>query len=209
MAEAPAPATGETPFGETAPGETAPTRTARLLLRLDRASDRRWFLPTLAVFPVSDYALPVLPNQMLLMGLSALHPRRWRAIALTFVTASVLGAFLAATAVSAAGPWLLETVGAVAPGRAELREVAGQVERYGAWALAALALLPFTPRTAVVVCALAGIPPWTVALAVLAGRPLPVALLALGGAKAPGLLRRSRRIDRVLAEVEARSVRPA
>ncbi|MFI5617763.1 hypothetical protein [Streptomyces sp. NPDC051567] len=86
------------------------------LLRLDRAAHRRWFLPVLAVFPLSGYALPVLPHQMLLTGLSALHPRRWRVIALTFVTASVLGAFLTATAVRAAGPWLLETVGAVAPG---------------------------------------------------------------------------------------------
>ncbi|MEU9337057.1 VTT domain-containing protein [Streptomyces sp. NPDC048290] len=195
MAETRAPAPAAGPGGS--------TRTVRLLLRLDRAAHRRWFLPALAVFPLSDYALPVLPNQMLLAGLSALHPRRWRVIALTFVTASVLGAFLVATAVHAAGPPLLETVGAVAPGQAELKEVAGWVERHGGWALAVLALLPWTPRAAVVMCALAGIPPWTVALAVLAGRPLPVTLLALAGARAPGLLRRSRRIDRVLREVEA------
>ncbi|MET8824403.1 hypothetical protein ABZX40_07575 [Streptomyces sp. NPDC004610] len=195
----------------TTPGHepTTPTRTVRLLLRLDRAAHRRGFLPALAVFPLSDYVLPVLPNQMLLMGLSALHPRRWRVIALTFVGASVLGAFLVATAVHAAGPWLLDAVGAVAPGQAELREVAGQVERHGGWALAALALLPWTPRAAVVMCALAGIPPWTVALAVLAGRPLPVTLLALTGAKAPRLLRRSGRVDRVLREVEARRTGPA
>ncbi|WP_406402295.1 hypothetical protein [Streptomyces uncialis] len=204
------------PVPDPAPGAPAPVpaarensaaRAVRLLLRLDRAAHRRWFLPALGVFPLSDYVLPVLPNQMLLIGLSALHPRRWRVIALTFVAASVLGAFLVATAVHAAGPWLLDTVGAVAPGRAELREVAGLVERHGGWALAALALLPWTPRAAVVMCALAGIPPWTVALAVLAGRPLPVTLLALAGAKAPALLRRSRRIDRVLAEVDARRVR--
>ncbi|MFI1017751.1 hypothetical protein [Streptomyces sp. NPDC020965] len=209
-AATPAPAPGQAPQEppQESPEKSGSTRTVRLLLRLDRAAHRRWFLPTLAVFPLSDYVLPVLPNQMLLVGLSALHPRRWLTIALTFVTASVLGAFLTATAVHAAGPWLLETVGSIAPGRAELREVAGLVESYGGWALAALALLPWTPRAAVVMCALVGIPPWTVALAILAGRPLPVALLALTGAKSPGLLRRSRRIDRVLAEVEARRVGP-
>lgn len=209
MAETPAPVPAPAPADAPVPAARAntATRTVRLLLRLDRAAHRRWFLPTLGVFPLSDYVLPVLPNQMLLIGLSALHPRRWRVIALTFVAASVLGAFLVATAVHAAGPLLLDTVGAVAPGRAEPREAAALVERHGGWALAALALLPWTPRAAVVMCALAGIPPWTVALAVLAGRPLPVTLLALAGAKAPALLRRSRRIDRVLAEVDARRAR--
>ncbi|MFE0425612.1 hypothetical protein [Streptomyces sp. NPDC058953] len=182
----------------------AGTRAGRVLTRLDRAAHRRWFLPALAVFPLGDYAVPVLPNQLLLMGVSALHPRRWRSVALTFVTASAAGAFLVATAVQGAGPWLLETVGPRVADPGELREAGGFVTRYGAGAVAVLALLPWTPRAAVLVCALAGIPPWSIALAVLAGRPLPVALLAAAGATSPRLLRRARRLDRVLTEVRAR-----
>ncbi|MCM2388318.1 VTT domain-containing protein [Streptomyces albipurpureus] len=151
---------------------------------------------------MSDYALPVLPNQLLLMGLSALHPRRWRMIALTFVLASATGAFLTALVFQTAGPWLLSTIGGLAPQREELREVSGLITQYGVWAVAVLALLPWTPRAAVVMCALVGVPPWTIAVAVLVGRPVPVTLLALGGARAPLLLRRSRRLDRVLTEVE-------
>ncbi|MEO3973843.1 hypothetical protein [Streptomyces sp. CAU 1734] len=196
MADAPHPAPG---------GPT--TRAGRVLVRLDRAAHRPWFLPALAVFPFSDYALPVLPNQMILVGASALHPRRSRMIALTFVIASALGAFTVATAVQLAGPWLLETVGGLVPGRDELREAGGFVSRNGVGALALLALLPWTPRVGVLVCALAGVPPWSVALAVLIGRPLPVTLLAVAGARAPRLLRRSRRAERLLAEVLAR--RPA
>jgi hypothetical protein len=51
-----------------APGLTSDrstTRTGRILVRLDRAAHRRWFLPAVAVFPISDFALPVLRNQIL------------------------------------------------------------------------------------------------------------------------------------------------
>ncbi|MFF3554169.1 hypothetical protein ACFYXL_12215 [Streptomyces tsukubensis] len=173
------------------------TRAGRILLRLDRAADRPWFLPALSVFPLSDYVLPVLPNQLLLVGVSALHPRRWRAVALTFVTASAAGAFLVASVVQSAGLRLLEQIGGETGGAGEF------VAQHGVLALAVLALLPWTPRLAVVACALAGISPWAIALTVLAARPLPVALLAATGARAPRLLRRFRRIDRVLTEVRA------
>ncbi|MFF8955075.1 hypothetical protein [Streptomyces sp. NPDC014894] len=180
------------------------TRAGRILVRLDRAAHRPWFLPALALFPLGDYAMPAMPNQMLLMGVSALHPRRWLTIALTFVTASAAGAFLTATAAQLAGPWLMEAAGALVPARSELRESGAFVARHGVWALALLSLLPWTPRVAVLVCALAGVPPWSIALAVLAGRPLPVTALAAAGARAPHLLRRSRRAERLLAEVRAR-----
>ncbi|MER6910378.1 VTT domain-containing protein [Streptomyces sp. NPDC000594] len=184
------------------------TRTGRILARLDRAAHRPWFLPALAVFPLGDYALPVLPNQMLLMGVSALHPRRWPAVALTFAVASALGAFLAATVVQLAGPWLLETFGDAAPGRDELREAAARVAEHGLWALALLSLLPWTPRVAVLACALAGIPPWSIALTVLAGRWVPMTLLAAVGARAPHLLRRFRRTERILSEVRGTRAAP-
>ncbi|GGZ36831.1 hypothetical protein GCM10010387_33630 [Streptomyces inusitatus] len=210
MADAPAPAPTPAPAPAPAAAPRGPAaRTVRTLIRLDRAAHRRWFLPALAVFPLGDYALPFLPNQMLLMGVPALHPRRWRAIALTFVIASAAGAFLTATAVQSAGPRLLDALGLPAPGLGGLSEAGGTVTRYGVWALVLLALLPWTPRATVLVCALAGVPPWTIALAVLAGRPLPVALLAAAGARAPHLLRRFRRVDRVLTEVEARRATPA
>jgi uncharacterized membrane protein YdjX (TVP38/TMEM64 family) len=179
------------------------TRAGRLLVRLDRAAGRRWFPLALGVFPVSDYAVPVLPNQLLLLGLSALHPRRRMLIGATFVCGSALGAFLVTLAVGTAGPWLSDTLGGLLPGAAELDEVRGFVAGYGAWALAVLALLPWTPRAAVVVCALSGVPPLAAGAAVLAGRTVPVALLVLAGARAARLLPRSRRLARVLAEAEA------
>ncbi|MEV3870206.1 VTT domain-containing protein [Streptomyces sp. NPDC002454] len=195
-------------MAETAPAPVPSTRTGRLLSRLDRSADRRWFLPAVGAFPLGDYVLPVLPGQLLLAGLAALHPRRWWPLVLTFVTGSVLGALLTALAVRAAGDRLLRVAGQLAPDRAEFQQAAELVAQHGPWVLAALSMLPFTPRTAVLACALAGVEPLTIALAVLAGRPVPLVLIGLAGARAPRLLRRSRRVDRVLAEVAAGRTAP-
>lgn len=189
-----------------APGGTTnrpTTRTGRVLVRLDRAAHRRWFLPTVAVFPLSDFALPIMPNQTLIMALSVLQPRRRWAIAFTFVAATSAGALLTASAVQAAGPWLLDYISGGRPDQGTFHDIIQQIERYGMWALAGLSLLPSPPRTAVLVCALAGISPWTIALAVLAARPVPVTVLTMVAATAPRLLRRFRPVGRVLAEVEA------
>jgi uncharacterized membrane protein YdjX (TVP38/TMEM64 family) len=203
------PASPPTRTAASPPTRTAaspPTRTVRVLRMLDRAVRRRWFLPAVGVFPLSDYALPVLPNQALLTTLAVLHPRRWWALTVTFVTAAGLGALVVAATVQATGAWLLDAVGG------EQEAIAGataQIRRHGLWALVALALLPWPPRTAVLACALAGIPPWAIAVTVVAARPVPVAAMAFTGAKAPHRLRRFRRIDRLLAAVEAGRPPPA
>jgi uncharacterized membrane protein YdjX (TVP38/TMEM64 family) len=146
--------------------------------------------------------LPFLPNQMLLMTLGVLHPRRWRALALTFIGATSLGALLVAIAVQTASPWLLDTIG-LNPDQGAVRDITQGIERYGWWMLVGLSLPPWTPRTAVLVCALVGMPPWAIASAVMAGRLVPATALTLIGAKAPHLLRRLRSVDRMLSEVES------
>jgi hypothetical protein len=50
-------------------------------------------LPGAGFFPFADFAAPFLPNQLLLMSLSALNPKRRIQLAATFVFASGLGAF--------------------------------------------------------------------------------------------------------------------
>jgi membrane protein YqaA with SNARE-associated domain len=186
----------------------APSRTLRTVLALDRAADRPWFLPAVSLFPLADYVLPFLPNQMLLAALSVLQPRRWLVFAALFVAASASGAVLTAWAVQALGPWLLETIVGGAPERGAAADLLRVVERYGLAGLILLAALPWPPRTAVIVCALAGLPPLTIGLAVALGRTVPAGLLAIGGAKAPHVLRRVRSVDRLLSQLEAcRTVR--
>lgn len=180
-----------------------PSRTARTVIALDRIADRPWFLPTISLFPMADYVLPFLPNQMLLIALSVLQPRRWWLFALVFVLATGTGAWLTAYALQmAAGPNLLETVIGGRPDDGALTKTLALVESYGVWALALLAMLPWPPRTGVIVCALAGLPPLTIGLAVAAGRIVPAFSYGVLGAFAPHLLRRIGAVDRVLREVE-------
>jgi uncharacterized membrane protein YdjX (TVP38/TMEM64 family) len=104
--------------------------------------------------------------------------------------------------VGAVGPKLLEPLGGVPDGGAAAH-VLSAVRTHGLWVLAAMALLPPTPRTAVLACAVAGLPPIEIGLAVALGRTLPVFVLAATGAAAPKILRRLRMVDRVMREVDA------
>jgi hypothetical protein len=185
------------------------SRTARTVAALDGAADRAWFLPAVSAFPLADYVFPFLPNQMLLVALCILQPARWWQFALTFVLAGALGAVLTTLAVQTVGPAVLETFFADALEGGAPPAVMAMVEQYGLWALALLGMLPWPPRTAVLVCALAGLSPAAIGLAVAAGRIVPSAAYSLLGAKAPRLLRRFRSIEALLGEVETlRSVKP-
>lgn len=178
------------------------SRTSRTVIALDRMADRPWFLPTISLFPLVDYILPVLPNQMLLIALSVLQSRRWWVFALVFVIATATGAWLTTYALQmAVGPALLETLFGGGPDAGAVSKTLLMVERNGLWALAALAMLPWPPRTGVIICALAGLPPLNIALAVATGRLVPAFAYAGVGAFAPHLLRRIGSVDRVLSEV--------
>lgn len=179
-----------------------PSRTARLILALRKRQQRWWFLPTISLFPLTDYVLPFLPNQMLLVVLSILSPNRWLQFALSFVIATGLGALLTALAIQAIGPQILDTLFGGAPAGDNVTRIQALVLDYGLIALVPLAMLPWPPRSAVLVCALAGLAPLGIGVAVMAGRLVPAFGYALVGAKAPALLRRNRKVDQLLTEVE-------
>lgn len=183
--------------------EAAPSRPARALLALERQADRPWFLPAVGVFPLCDYILPFLPNQLLLAGLSMSLPRRWIVLALTFVAATAAGATLIVAAIQQFGTPVMEQILGEMPEANAVTPVLAQIRRYGLPALAVIAMLPWPPRMAVLACALAGLPPVEVGLAVLAGRIVPATIYAGLGAKAPNLLRRNPRVDRIIREVAA------
>jgi hypothetical protein len=174
----------------------------RTILAVDRAADRRWFLGGVGLFPLADYVLPVMPNQMLLVALSYLRPALWRRLAAVFVIAGGVSAFAVAAALSTFGGALLAPLGGL-PDQGAAADVLDAVRTQGLWALAAIALLPTTPRIAVVACALAGLPAAGIGLAVAAGRTVPMTLLAAAGAMAPQALRRLSRVDRVMRQIDA------
>lgn len=179
------------------------SRTARTITALDGAAGRPWFLPAVAAFPLADYALPFLPNQVLLVALCVLQPRRWWQFAIAFVLAGSLGAILTTLVIQTLGaPAVDGFVGDSLEGGAPAG-LEDLIEQYGLWALALLAMLPWPPRTAVVVCALAGLAPLEIGIAVALGRVVPTAAYTLLAARAPQILRRFKSVDRVLREVDA------
>ncbi len=183
--------------------ETKLSRPARALLAVERQADRPWFLPSVGLFPLCDYILPFLPNQILLAGLSMTLPRRWIALALTFVVATATGAALIVAAIQQFGGPVMERFLGGMPEAGALAPALAQIRKYGFAALVGLAMLPWPPRTAVLACAIAGLPPVQVGMAVLAGRIVPATIYAAIGAKAPHLLRRLGSVDKIMREVEA------
>lgn len=175
------------------------SRLGKAIRWLDDEAGRRGFLFKVGMFPLLDYALPFLPNQMLLIALALLQRSRWLALALTFAIASAIGALTAALIVQFAGGgianWLTSSVDGA-------EQALALVENYGLTGLAMLALLPWPPRTGVIVCAIAGLPPIQIMLAVGAGRLVPAAAIAFLAARSPLLLRRIPGIDRQLVKLE-------
>lgn len=188
---------------------TEPSRALRAARYLDRLSDRPVFLPAVSVFPFLDYALPFLPNQLLLILLSALRPARWIAIALVFTAATVCGAMVTAWLIqSVASPMLSSLFGTSEGSGASdtFAQAKSYIEEYGLWALTVLALLPAPPRTAVIVCATLGLPPLQIGAAVGAGRIFSAGGVAYLAARAPGWLRRFKKVDQALSALEEHRV---
>jgi membrane protein YqaA with SNARE-associated domain len=168
-------------------------RLARAVAFIDRSAGRPWFYPAAGAFPFLDYFLPFLPNQALLIGLCAAGPQRWFRLAAVFVLASALGAALTAALVQAVGDGRALAAMLGDDAADGWSRVEGLIDAYGIAIIAVLALLPFPPRTAVLVSALAGLSPMLIALAVGIGRTVPAFAIAWASARAPGLIARLRR----------------
>ncbi len=162
-------------------------RLARVLRALDQRAEQRHFLPLVSVFPLIGYLVPLLPTQLLLVALSFLHRARWLSIALSFLVATSVGAFLTSVLIQSFGSGLKDHL---LSNSASARQMAGIVETHGLWAIAVLALLPWPPRSAVLICAFAGLSPTAIAIAILVGRAAPTVQFAWISAHAPELFRR-------------------
>lgn len=161
-----------------------------------RHVDRPWLPPVVAGFPAADFFVPVMPNQLLLTGLSALAPRRWPIFALAFAAGTASGGMVIAYAVQSIGvaPAGLagtdEAVDAVA-------EITRHLRLHGLWYLAAVAFLPWTPRLTVVACAMVGIHPLAILVTLFFARLVPSAALGMSGAFGLQLAKRSVLLQRL------------
>lgn len=160
---------------------------ARALRALDRRSEQPSFLLLMSVFPLIGYLVPLLPTQLLLVTLSFLHRSRWLSIAISFLVATSAGAFLTSVLIQSLGG---ELKAYLVSSSESARQVANAITTHGLWAVAVLALLPWPPRTAVLICAFVGLNPMAIAISILAGRTVPTFLLSWLAASSPDALRR-------------------
>lgn len=172
---------------------------ARVLRALDRRSEHPSFLPLMSVFPLIGYLVPLLPTQLLLVALSFLHRSRWLFIALSFLMATSVGAFLTCVLIQFVGGGLKDDL---LSNSESARQVADGIVTYGVWAVAVLALLPWPPRSAVLICAFAGLNPVAIALSIFVGRIAPTFLLAWLAARAPDVLRHLGWFDEAFDHIE-------
>lgn len=161
----------------------------------------RWLPAPLTAFPAADFVVPVMPNQLLLIGLSMLVPARWPVFALAFALGTAMAGGAIALGLQSAGFELSRFVSADEAGSGVTQAV-GQFERFGLWFLAAVALLPWTPRLTVVACALAGFAPLAIFATLLMARIVPCVLLGLVGAHGPGLAARVPLVRRLLERAQ-------
>lgn len=175
----------------------ARTLAARLTGWARRHAHARWLPAPLTAFPAADFVIPVMPNQLLLIGLSLLAPARWPVFALAFALSTAAAGAALAFGLQSAGFELARFVSTSEVDSA-LPQAIRQFERHGLWFLAGVALLPWTPRVSVVACALAGFAPLTIFATLLVARIVPCTLLGLIGAHGPRLAGQSALVRRLL-----------
>lgn len=172
-------------------------RLARWLASRSRAPALPLALPA---FPALDFLLPVMPNQLLLVALSMLAPERWLAFALAFALGGAIGGAATAIAIQSFGLDFRVMLGAAGES-AEAARASAALRENGLWFMAIVALLPWTPRLTVVVCAALGIAPLAIGLTLLVARTAPACALALTGARSPQLALRSAWVRKVTASL--------
>ena len=131
----------------------------------------------LSIFSSGTALYPFAP---VLVAALVFAPTRWRSIYL----ASALGAAIGAGSLTLAIQWLgngllsaqFQSLDAL-PHWLGARQL---VEGYGAYAIAAVAALPVPQIPVLVALALAGTPPWQIALAILAGKLVKYGVYVLG-----------------------------
>ena len=122
----------------------------------------------LAVFSILDGFLPMLPAEMFVLALSVLQPRKGLRIVLVFAAASALSAFLLATGVgtltASAESMSQKLMGSQGP------QVLATMRDWGPVSMVFFSVFPDSPRSAIALFALSGVPPESIGTMVFIGK---------------------------------------
>lgn len=175
------------------------------LRKVQRYAGRWWYAPLVGALAGIDAFVVVIPTDGLLVSAVMLAPRRWIYTALVVTLGSTLGAVALAGLLEVHGlPLLLK----IKPGLDQSSVWIWtdlMMDKYGGWALFAVALSPIMQHPAVALAALAGMSLWEIAAFVFVGRAIKYLVISWISTHAPGLLKK---LWGMQGELEEAGVKP-
>ena len=165
------------------------TQLMRAMVRLERYTDRPWYIPLLGFLAASDFFILVIPTDALVVSAAAIRPKRWIWIGLGVALGSALGASLFAVAIFQWGDPIIRFFSPGALESESWQSTAKFLSEWGFWALAALAAGPFPLHPAVFVASTAHVAPTEQFLAYFLGRGAKYVIFSWIATHAPGLIK--------------------
>ncbi len=159
----------------------SPSIFQRLVQRVENALLRHGSEPKtiflLAVFSVLDGFLPMLPAEMFVLALCVLQPQKGKVIVVVFALASALSAFLLAlgmgTLTESAESLSQKLMGSQGPKALAMLRDSGPVS------MVFFSVFPDSPRSAIALIALSGVPPESIGATVFIGKLMLYTVLLL------------------------------
>ncbi len=161
------------------------------IARIERFTDRWWYLPLIGFLAFLDYFIAVIPTDGLLISSVMLRPKNWVRAAVLVTLGSAIGSWAIAAVVQIWGTgaidWILGEGALSSPAWSSSR---ANLELYGVWAIFLMAMgpLPLVPFS--ILAGLGGMSLSKILVASLVGRGIKYVLFAGVAARAPHLLRK-------------------
>ncbi len=161
-------------------------RIFNFIKKIERFSDRIWFLPVMALFAALDLFVAFVPTDGIVITSVLLKPKRWIQTFIIMALGSAIGAWAMAFAVSQLDVDLTrffspKTIQALAE---------STQHHLGILGLAFIAAGPLPQQPPVAFCAISKMPLFNIFLAVFLGRALKYAFFSWCATHAPNIMRR-------------------
>lgn len=158
--------------------------------KLEAHADRSWYPPLIGLLAALDNLIIIIPNDGILVASSMLIPKRWALFALNITIGSTIGALALFFLVEHQGlPWILNFY----PGldQSQMWMLTDQFfDKYGLIVVFVVAISPLMQQPAIILAALAHIPPLELTAAIFLGRFIKFNLLAYLGSHSPKILKK-------------------
>ncbi|MBY0415893.1 MAG: hypothetical protein K2Q18_17100 [Bdellovibrionales bacterium] len=157
--------------------------------RLQKYTNRKWYLPLVSLLSLLDNFLIVIPNDGILISSSMISPKKWHKFAVAIAIGSSIGAIILAYFVEIHGlPFILDLYPGIEGGQI-WKWTEKFLEHYGLLFVLIVGLTPVMQQPVVILASLANIPLLDLGLAVFISRLIKFLVMAYIASFAPGYLR--------------------